>query len=69
MTTFKYARLGDDGTLDTVIYCAECGAETRFNYDPAISAEDANDVGDYDAFVGECLEEFESEHDCGEDTE
>jgi hypothetical protein len=24
--------LGDDGTLDTVVYCSECGRETRYNY-------------------------------------
>lgn len=26
-------RLGDDGTLDTVLVCRECGQETRYNYD------------------------------------
>jgi hypothetical protein len=26
-------RLGDEGTLDTVIVCGECGAELRYNYD------------------------------------
>ncbi len=34
------ALLGDDGTLDTVIYCNECGQEQRYNYDPPVDFAD-----------------------------
>lgn len=27
------AQLSDDGTMDTVIRCSECGEEQRYNYD------------------------------------
>lgn len=27
-------QLGDDGTMDTVLVCNECGQEARYNYDP-----------------------------------
>ena len=30
MATFS---LGDDGTLDTVIVCDDCGQEMRYNFD------------------------------------
>ncbi len=57
------ARLGDDGTMDTVIYCSECGQEQRYNFDSAeANAETEDDA--YDAFVDWCLEDFESEHEC-----
>lgn len=26
--------LTDDGTMDTVLRCSECGAEMRYNYEP-----------------------------------
>jgi hypothetical protein len=60
------ARLGDDGTLDTVIYCSECGQEQRYNY----SAEDEDinhGIASYDSFVDWCIEDFESEHECAGD--
>ena len=58
-------RLGDDGTLDTVIYCVACGREYRFNYDPSNTETEAN--AEYDAFVAECIAEIEAEHTCEED--
>lgn len=62
--------LADDGTMDTVIRCSECGEEFRFNYDP--SFEDEPETEDeaqdrYDAFVDECIEEIEAEHECSAD--
>lgn len=37
-------RLGDDGTMDTVLVCRACGAEARYNYDA--SARDEQDNAD-----------------------
>ena len=53
--------LGDDGTLDTVIVCSECGKELRYTFDP-----DTTESG-YDDFVGDVLWEAEQEHVCEED--
>lgn len=36
------AQLGDDGTMDTVIYCSECGQEQRYNYDSSPRDEQDN---------------------------
>lgn len=65
--------LTDDGTMDTVVRCADCGAEMRYNYqtgadDPTDTAEasdaDADAMRLYDAFVDECIADAESEHTC-----
>lgn len=55
----KQARmlLGDDGTLDTVIVCSECGEEFRFNFDG--DGERA-----YRAFVAECKNQAAADHVC-----
>lgn len=58
------ARLGDDGTLDTVIYCSECGVEQRYNFDPAMPDTIDDIESDYASFVDWCLEDFDSEHEC-----
>lgn len=57
--------LGDDGTLDTVVYCSECRHEYRGNYDPGPDNNGSED--DYDGFVNSFIEEIEAEHVCGED--
>lgn len=81
--------LTDDGTMDTVLRCSECGEEFRFNYDPAepitvhcqshdshipgcveceqVAEQDCADG--YEAFIEECIEEIESEHECQSDDE
>lgn len=33
-------RIGDDGTLDTVLVCRQCGAEARYNHDNDLSEDD-----------------------------
>lgn len=47
--------LSDDGTMDTVVRCTECGQEDRYNFEPGPDAdEDADDTDNeaaYDAFV------------------
>lgn len=55
-------RLGDDGTLDTVLYCADCGAEFRFNFEPG--PDEADGAAAYDAFVESAIEEIQDEHIC-----
>jgi len=59
--------LGDDGTLDTVLHCTDCGQEFRYNFDPS------NDIGEdqspddaYDAFVAWAIEDAAGQH---EDTD
>ena len=62
----------DDGTLDTVIRCMDCGEEFRFNY--AIGMEDhdgsdgvAGSDADYEAFVASCFDDVLAEHECSTD--
>lgn len=50
--------LTDDGTLDTVISCPECGEEARYTLDGA--------DGSYDDFVKWAIDDFDSEHECDE---
>lgn len=70
--------LTDDGTLDTVLRCSDCGEEFRFNYAsghesadddtcshgkaPADGCEDC-----YDEWITDCISEIEEEHDCAID--
>lgn len=64
--------LSDDGTMDTVVRCAECGAELRYNYDGGMDEGDDESQPDreqaaldaYDAFVEWAIEDAESEHEC-----
>lgn len=66
-------RLSDDGTMDTVLVCRECGEEARYNYDDSFAdtpSEDESEdsaFADYDTFVVWAIEDFDSEHVCGED--
>jgi len=61
--------LTDDGTLDTVLRCTECGEEFRFMYDGATDTADEDAaVAAYDAFVDECVADATDEHECGVDT-
>jgi hypothetical protein len=62
--------LGDDGTMDTVVYCELCGHEDRYNYDGDFMPLDASEPvavafhDAYDEFVQECIEQSEDEHEC-----
>lgn len=59
--------LTDDGTLDTVLRCTECGEEFRFNYFPdeqGVDEDTRTDTEIYDDFVQSCIEEVEVEHEC-----
>lgn len=58
--------LSDDGTMDTVVECSECGAEVRFTF-----ASGPDELGEgpeaYDAFVADCIENAASDHVCESD--
>lgn len=66
MSKHKHARLSDDGTMDTVIECAECGVEARFTFDGRQVWNGTSDEpkDDYQAFIETCLDDFEDEHEC-----
>lgn len=61
--------LSDDGTLDTVLRCMECGKEFRGTFDPPSYSDDEG----LDRLTGEAYEEYvqyfiadvEEEHECG----
>lgn len=60
--------LTDDGTLDTVLRCDECGEEFRYNYDLGLDDPDGLPT-DYDAFIEWAIEDATAEHyDCSADT-
>lgn len=50
-------RLGDDGSLDTVLVCDKCGVEDRYTF-----AESGFD--DYEAFLEWAYENSAEEHIC-----
>lgn len=64
-------KLGDDGTMDTVLVCENCGKEVRFNYDgmqeETEETTDADREEDYAAFIIGCEHDADSEHECWED--
>jgi hypothetical protein len=66
----KRIYLGDDGTLDTVIYCGKCKAEERFNAGDELHGDECKDESGncdcYDDFVEDSLREFQDEHECFE---
>jgi len=60
-------RLGDDGTMDTVLVCDECGQEIRYNFDPS-GPDTIDDIQqDYDAFVDWAIEDATESHECEQD--
>ncbi len=62
-------QLGDDGTLDTVLYCSDCRQEYHFNYDPEADDYPHGDQAEdsYNNFVDECIAELKAEHVCHEE--
>ena len=60
--------LGDDGTLDTVIYCDDCKSELRYTFDGK-HAGDCNPIanGDcdcYGRFIDWAMADAFDTHDC-----
>jgi hypothetical protein len=68
--------LTDDGTMDTVLRCSECGEEFRFNYANSGADEanaetelsDADHEAHYDEWVQSCIEDAEADHACDDET-
>ncbi|MEE8361709.1 MAG: hypothetical protein V3R71_06105 [Gemmatimonadales bacterium] len=59
MTTHE---LTDDGTLDTVLTCTDCGAESRYNYEP--TEEGTKGLGAYQEFVRWAAADADERHHC-----
>lgn len=66
--------LSDDGTMDTVLRCTECGEEFRFNFDPGPYDDgdacahglqaDAGCEDCYNEWIDSCIEDAEADHEC-----
>lgn len=60
--------LTDDGTMDTVLRCSECGKEMRYNYDGEPAGGESEDSGDgYAAFIEWAIEDATADHECPAD--
>ena len=66
MSEVTVIKLGDDGTMDTVIVCTECGEEFRFMYHSSFE-EVRSEVLAYNNFVNDCITEVDEDHECEED--
>lgn len=51
--------LTDDGTLDTVLRCSDCGEEMRYTYDHGLDSEET-----YDEFIDWAIEDATYDHEC-----
>lgn len=69
--------LSDDGTMDTVLCCPNCGEEQRYTFQPTDWYEEENEEGghttavddcgrDYGMFVTAMLTDANDEHECNE---
>lgn len=58
---FNRFDLTDDGTMDTVVACSECGVELRYNYDPDAAYPAGSSAG-YIAFTEECRKDAAEDH-------
>lgn len=56
--------LSDDGTMDTVLRCSECGEVMRYNYDGADDEQNGRDGYDYARFVEWAIEDATDAHEC-----
>ena len=64
--------LTDDGTMDTVVRCENCGQELRYNYASGPFADEdyyTDDETAYDEFIAYALYDAELEHSCSDDDE
>lgn len=59
-------KLIDDGTLDTVLQCDECGHYERYTF--AAWADDAEDANDYGAFTDWAIDDARTVHICQDDS-
>ena len=60
--------LGDDGTMDTVVYCTKCGQEFRGNWDGGGTDDGLPhrflDDDSYDDYVDWLIADVTAEHEC-----
>ena len=61
--------VSDDGTLDTVLVCSDCGAELRYNWDGDSGSHSNAANSGYDAFVEWAIEDATTAHVCEEEKE
>ena len=68
-------QLGDDGTMDTVLVCSDCGAEMRYNFDGDYDSVDldglsgvTSEAAAYDRFVAWAMADAREEHVCGDES-
>lgn len=59
-TASKRLVLTDDGTLDTVFECIDCGGQERYTFTPSGQRYD----GGYRRFVAWAIEDAEEQHVC-----
>ena len=59
---FNAMDLVDDGTLDTVIRCSECGADLRYNFTEYATEDGTDFEAAYGAFVEWAIQEARSDH-------
>ena len=68
-------RLTDDGTLDTVFECSECGEEMRYNFANSYPSSDGpseytrNPMTEvlYQDWIDQIIEDETQKHDCFQD--
>lgn len=61
--------LTDDGTLDTVLRCTDCGAEMRYVFDPGDDRCPEPKFDPYGEFVEWAIEDAENHHECEEEVQ
>lgn len=59
--------LSDDGTMDTVVTCKDCGRDCRYTFDGEVPTNDAPDRDAYDCFIEWCFEDASETHECLEE--
>ncbi len=66
MTTHELTthELTDDGTLDTVLRCTDCGAESRYTYQPAEGAKGTAGLEAYNEFIRWAAADADERHGC-----
>lgn len=62
--------LVDDGTLDTVFKCGDCGGEERYNFlEDYAGEEESDDEREYKHFLEWALSDAEEQHECQNEEE
>ena len=57
--------LGDDGTMDTVVFCDVCGQEERYSFDGCKACDDGHDGAEcYNKFIRWAQADANELHEC-----